>query len=102
MGQGSQNLGFEGRSLRITWEPLTWLFDFSKGRKPTLILRTQLSVRVNAILGKCMASLVSSNPLLSCSLLFLRSPSWPSFFQACAGLWTEWIGDLMCPPLSLP
>ncbi|OBS58306.1 hypothetical protein A6R68_10540 [Neotoma lepida] len=46
--------------------------EISKGRKPTLILRTQLSVRVNAILGKCVASLVSSNPLLSCSLLFLQ------------------------------
>lgn len=30
--------------------------EISKGRKPTLILRTQLSVRVNAILGKCVVS----------------------------------------------
>lgn len=43
------------------WELLTRLLDSSKGRKPTLILRTQLSVRVNAILGKCMEASVSSN-----------------------------------------
>lgn len=43
------------------WELLTGLLDSSKGRKPTLILRTQLSVRVNAILGKCVRASVSSN-----------------------------------------
>lgn len=36
------------------WERLMRLLDSSKGRKPTLILRTQLSVRVNAILGEYM------------------------------------------------
>lgn len=36
------------------------LLDSSKGRKPTLILRTQLSVRVNAILGECVRTPMSS------------------------------------------
>lgn len=36
------------------------LLDSSKGRKPTLILRTQLSVRVNAILGECVRASMSS------------------------------------------
>lgn len=44
------------------WELLTKLLDSSKGRKPTLILRTQLSVRVNAILGECPRELGSSSP----------------------------------------
>lgn len=43
------------------WELLTEILDFSKGRKPTLILRTQLSVRVNAILGECVRASVSSS-----------------------------------------
>lgn len=42
------------------WELLTKLLDSSKGRKPTLILRTQLSVRVSAILGECVRASVSS------------------------------------------
>lgn len=51
-GKGPQGIG---------WELLTRLFDSSKGRKPTLILRTQLSVRVNAILGECVRTSVSGN-----------------------------------------
>lgn len=45
---------------RMSWEVLTKLLDSSKGRKPTLILRTQLSMRVNAILGECVRASVSS------------------------------------------
>ena len=51
-GKGPQGMG---------WELLTRLLGSSKGRKPTLILRTQLSVRVNAILGECVRASMSSN-----------------------------------------
>lgn len=71
---------------------LTRLFDSSKGRKPTLILRTQLSMRVNAILGECMRTFMSRTaPPQHC---------WLSFFQAWAGQWTRHMGDRMCGPLS--
>lgn len=75
------------------WELLTGLLDSSKGRKPTLILRTQLSVRVNAILGKCVRASVSSNTPPTHT-----QPSWLSFFQACAGQWTRQIRDKICGP----
>lgn len=51
------------------WELLTRLLNSSKGRKPTLILRTQLSVRVNAILEKLYGS---SGPELRRSLFSLK------------------------------
>nr|XP_033701259.1 FH1/FH2 domain-containing protein 1 isoform X3 [Tursiops truncatus] len=71
------------------WELLTGLLDSSKGRKPTLILRTQLSLRVNAILGECVRiSASSASPP--------RCPGCLRFFQACAGQQTEQMGDGMC------
>lgn len=61
----------------MAWKLLTRLLDSSKGRKPTLILRTQLSVRVNAILGKCMRALESGNPLSPAPLAqFLSGLCW--------------------------
>lgn len=78
------------------WELLTRLLDSSKGRKPTLILRTQLSVRVNAILGECeKASVSSSTPL---------QPRWLSFLQATvlvSGQGT-WETGCVTPPSSYP
>lgn len=79
----------------MAWKLLTRLLDSSKGRKPTLILRTQLSVRVNAILGKCMRALESRNPP--------PQPRWLSFFQACAGQWTRHMKTgCVAPPHSYP
>lgn len=67
-GKGPQGMG---------WELLTRLLDSSKGRKPTLILRTQLSVRVNAILGECVrASMSSSHPRPGQPAQFLSGPCW--------------------------
>lgn len=71
------------------WELLTGLLDSSKGRKPTLILRTQLSLRVNAILGECVRISASSASPPPC-------PGCLRFFQACAGQQTEQMGDGMC------
>lgn len=55
----------------MAWKLLTRLLDSSKGRKPTIILRTQLSVRVNAILGEYMRALESRNPLPALLAQFL-------------------------------
>lgn len=80
------------------WELLTGLLDSSKGRKPTLILRTQLSVRVNVILGECVRTSVSRNtpPYIY--------PFWLSFFQACRqGSWkTRCVTLLFLPCPLLP
>nr|XP_030719541.1 FH1/FH2 domain-containing protein 1 isoform X1 [Globicephala melas] len=77
-------------SLEEQREMLEGFFEeISKGRKPTLILRTQLSLRVNAILGECVRiSASSASPP--------RCPGCLRFFQACAGQQTEQMGDGMC------
>lgn len=79
----------------MDWELLTKLLDSSKGRKPTLILRTQLSVRVSAILGECVRASVSSTPP--------TPPSGLNFFPACARQWTGQIRTgYVAPPHSYP
>lgn len=78
------------------WELLTRLLDSSKGRKPTLILRTQLSVRVNAILGECVQQSPNIPTLIARLVPFLSGlceTGQSRLKTECA---------LSCPPLTSP